>query len=103
MRGGGHKDEERTKLKHETGEYENPNSYIRLDGAEFLFGRDWQRRRGEVLERDGHRCVTCMKLLTMDTLHTHHIKERSKGGTDNIENLASKCSQHHIGSEGEHP
>jgi hypothetical protein len=102
-RGGGHKDEERTKLRQETGEFECHESYIRRDGAEFLFGCDKVRRYVEIFERDGHRCTACARLLEFRQMHPHHKLERSKGGDDSLENLTTLCGACHIGPSGQHP
>lgn len=102
MRGGGHRDEERTKLRQETGEYQNPASYVRNDGAEFLFGSDYHRRREECWERDNRRCVTCAKLLSIEQMQMDHDPPRSQGGDDRLEKVKTSCSECHIGPKAKH-
>lgn len=82
-RGGGHKDQEATKARH----FDDERSYVRNDGAEFLFGRDWQRRRREVWDRDERACVKCGKLAPLDMVHIDHKISRGDGGDDRAENL----------------
>ena len=50
-----------------------------------------QRR---VLERDGYLCQVpwCSKAAD----HAHHIRYRSRGGSDDLSNLTSLCAVHHL-------
>lgn len=53
----------------------------------------WARLRFEVLRRDGFRCRYCgARPIDGVRLTVDHIKPRSKGGTDDIENLLTACS-----------
>jgi len=47
-----------------------------------------------VLSRDGYKCQ-CRKKGCSDKLHVHHIKFRSKGGSDAPNNLITVCEKHH--------
>jgi 5-methylcytosine-specific restriction endonuclease McrA len=48
--------------------------------------------RTSVLNRDKHKCVECG---SKKGLHIHHKKHRSKGGTDDLENLMTLCELCH--------
>ena len=47
-----------------------------------------RKRRTEVFERDGYKCVTCG---TSDHLTLDHRIPRSRGGTNELENLQTMC------------
>lgn len=49
---------------------------------------EWMRLREHVFSRDGWRCVYCG---SAGTLEVDHIKPVSKGGSHQIENLATAC------------
>lgn len=102
MRGCGHRDEELTKIRHEIGDYTHPLSYVSVDMKEFLAGDDLRRRYEACWERDNRRCVECMKLLAFEEMHPHHKKERGKGGDDSLDNLETRCYEHHLGPLGMH-
>lgn len=53
--------------------------------------------RDEVLERDGHACVSCGN---RDDLHVHHIIPRGQGGENSKENLATLCANCHYYAHG---
>ena len=53
-----------------------------------LFG--YSNAREFVLERDNHKCVLCGKNRALET---HHVKEKSKGGADTVDNLVSLCAR----------
>lgn len=46
----------------------------------------WQRVRRQVLARDNYRCRACGSAEHIDV---HHLKLRSAGGTDTMENLVA--------------
>jgi 5-methylcytosine-specific restriction endonuclease McrA len=49
--------------------------------------RAWQKVRADVAFRDKHRCRACGTPAS----DVHHIKFRSAGGSDSVENLALLC------------
>ena len=109
MRGGGHIDKERTKIKQETGDFLDRNSYIRFDGKVFLGAEDMHALRHLALERDGHRCVTCGRPHTCTSFELHHKIKRSNGGDDSLDNVevlcptgTNGCEAPHRGRNGEH-
>ena len=53
-----------------------------------------------VLERDGFRCTKCG---CPDNLHVHHIKEKSKGGSNELSNLITLCRDCHAEEHKEEP
>lgn len=55
-------------------------------------GAEWERRRQAVLERDGYACVVCRATAT----HVDHITPRSRGGTDDMDNLQAMCQTHNL-------
>jgi hypothetical protein len=52
----------------------------------------WEMRKRQVLERDNWRCRKCSSVLQ---LQVDHIVNRSSGGTHNMENLQTLCSNCH--------
>jgi 5-methylcytosine-specific restriction endonuclease McrA len=62
-----------------------------LDGGKFS-GWKWQRRREEVLKRDGYRCVKCG---SAQDVKVHHRVWVSEGGSDDVRNLVTLCKEHH--------
>ena len=56
------------------------------------------RLRAEVFKRDGYRCVDC-GLTAKDgaKLHVHHIIPVSKGGKNELSNLATNCERCNLG------
>ncbi len=53
---------------------------------------DWEKRRRQVIERDGEQCSECGN---GGHLHLHHIKPLSKGGSNKISNLKLLCENCH--------
>lgn len=102
MRGGGKTDLELTKIRRELGDYTDPRSYVRPDGAEFLFGEDLTRRRRECWEKYKRRCACCAKYVTFDQFEMHHRKTRGRGGDDSLGNLQVLCADCHRGPNGKH-
>jgi hypothetical protein len=73
-------------------------SYVRLDGSEVLYGADWERRKLELWERAGGQCeqkTSFRHRCKSPADDPHHIKQRSKGRDDRIENLLALCRFHH--------
>jgi 5-methylcytosine-specific restriction protein A len=57
--------------------------------------RDWQKRRAEVLERDGHRCTFLLSdgaRCTEPATTVDHIVNIRNGGTHDLSNLRAACS-----------
>ena len=78
--------------------YRDRRSIVRPDGSEKLFGRDWKKRKEQLLERSGGRCEKVF--AGSERCHgraedPHHIKARSKGRDDRIENLIAVCRTCH--------
>lgn len=80
----------------------DPRSFISRDGREFLAGEDMSVRRHEVWERCGGFCekMGCNRNITEETMHTHHVKHRSKGGAENLNNLEALCGRCHKREHG---
>jgi hypothetical protein len=53
-----------------------------------------ERRASAVFERDAWRC-TIPGCRSYRNLHAHHIRFRSRGGSDALENLTTLCAAHH--------
>jgi hypothetical protein len=51
--------------------------------------------RHRVLARDGWRCAV-PGCSSMQNLHDHHIRFRSAGGSDALENRVALCAFHHL-------
>lgn len=47
--------------------------------------------RNEILKKDDFRCHYCKHPLTNRTMHIDHVLPRSKGGTDEPDNLVACC------------
>lgn len=60
------------------------------------YGWRWQQTRQRILERDGYLCVECMRdgRVTLAT-DVDHRTPKSKGGTDDPDNLQSLCADCH--------
>lgn len=54
-----------------------------------------ERRSHAVFERDGWRC-TVPGCRSYANLHDHHIRFRSRGGDDRLENRTTVCAAHHL-------
>lgn len=75
-----------------------PAHYLWKGGRFPSFGEHWWVQRRKALERDGYACRNCgvklQELSTPNLLGVHHIKARSRGGTNELENLITldtKC------------
>ncbi len=65
---------------------------------------DWDSRRKEVYRRDNYTCQNCgVKGGPKGgaELHAHHIVPKSKGGTHQLSNLKTVCSQCHNAIHGQ--
>jgi len=66
------------------------------------FFAEWERKdpygavlAHKVMARDGYRC-TVPGCRSRRGLHAHHISWRSRGGNDEMSNLTTVCSTHHL-------
>lgn len=75
----------------------DPRSFVSRDGRDFLAGEDMSVRRHMVWERCGGFCEApgCNRNISEETMHTHHVKPRSKGGAENLNNLEALCDRCH--------
>ena len=88
----------------ETGQFDPAALQAMEETGEVLQGRDYQRGkkyglanlREAVFKRDNYHCHICGKGVEDGViLHAHHIRYRSQGGTDRINNLLTVCSRCH--------
>jgi 5-methylcytosine-specific restriction endonuclease McrA len=56
---------------------------------------DWPSRRREVWERDCGQCRVCRQPVKLSNCDIHHLTPRSKGGSDEIDNLLLLCKPCH--------
>ena len=69
-----------------------------LEGTDYQHGKRYglANLREAVFTRDHYRCRICGKGVENGViLHAHHIRYRSEGGTDRINNLLTVCSKCH--------
>lgn len=60
------------------------------------YGTDWEKRRLAALERDKRLCVLCLQGgRPVAAQSVDHIVPKSKGGTDDLDNLQSLCRACH--------
>jgi 5-methylcytosine-specific restriction endonuclease McrA len=67
---------------------------------------DWEKRREDVLQRDGYKCTKCgypkgFKRRSRD-LHVHHIIPLYKGGSNSLSNLTTLCHICHRNIDKKH-
>ena len=86
--------------------FKNKKSFVRLfDGALILAGKDWKAQKQAAWERDQGLCqhkIGPTRICGSVAADPHHIVKRSKGGSDNLENLISLCRIHHEERHPEH-
>jgi hypothetical protein len=58
------------------------------------YPHDWEQIRKIILERDDYQCHDYDGYCS-GPLQIHHVKELSKGGTNNSDNLVTLCRYHH--------
>jgi hypothetical protein len=73
--------------------FNHKDSFISLDGHEYLRGQDWKDRQLEVLIRDKFACRVCN--TWEPPFDVHHILTRGEGGPDDLENLMLLCRKCH--------
>jgi hypothetical protein len=108
LRGGGSKkDNAATAEAKRTGRFRCKNSFIDLQGREFLASGDWTRRVKEMYQRDAGLCQWVVSkwqfdngeigeaLCGAEAKHPHHKVKRADGGDDSLSNLMSICIRHH--------
>jgi len=59
---------------------------------------DWEERRQEVISRAKEKCQECK--TKGESLHAHHIKPLSRGGSNKISNLMALCEGCHENKHG---
>jgi 5-methylcytosine-specific restriction endonuclease McrA len=69
-----------------------------------LVGLELEQLRIDCWNRDGRRCVICLRPVRLkagsfDSLHMAHVKGRGAGGPDVLENVVAKCMDCHSGLE----
>lgn len=57
---------------------------------------EWLNLQRQVFERDNFKCRNCNGRSKDFELHAHHIKDRTKGGEDSLENLVTLCKTCHV-------
>lgn len=69
---------------------ENPN----ITGREYQYGKlaYYRNLKSACKTRDNWKCTVCG---SSENLHVHHIKSRSKGGTDRLKNVLTVCRDCH--------
>ncbi len=84
----------------EPSEQETPQ-IPQLDSYSFVRAGLWW----DVLARDNWRCCKCGRSAKEDgvILHVDHIKPRSKGGTDDMDNLQTLCRKCNLGKSDKYP
>ena len=60
------------------------------------YGWAWVKLRRKVIARDKHLCQECLRqgIYTQGN-EVDHIRPKSQGGTDDLNNLEILCSRHH--------
>jgi 5-methylcytosine-specific restriction protein A len=60
------------------------------------YGHQWDKLRGQVLQRDAWLCVECKRNRFVEiATEVDHIVPKAKGGTDELDNLQSLCRTCH--------
>jgi 5-methylcytosine-specific restriction endonuclease McrA len=89
--------QKRDPMKTLTRAYLDERSFVSRSGGEFLYGEDVSVRRHEVWERSGGFCEEpgCNRCIDEETFEMHHIKHKSKSGSDDKSNLRACCRRCH--------
>lgn len=86
----------RDAIETERAQFEDPDSFVSLDGRLFLKRGDWYLQRDKALIRDGYKCQDCgVKDSWYNPITVHHIVKKSDNGSDDMQNLASLCWKCH--------
>ncbi|MGC2695248.1 MAG: hypothetical protein WA738_05595 [Candidatus Angelobacter sp.] len=77
--------------------FQDKRSYTKADGAEVLYGRDWDERRFELLQRSRGTCENVINGVRCrhDCEDPHHMELRSVRRDDRLSNLLAVCRQCH--------
>lgn len=72
------------------------DSFVGIDGHEYLAGRDWQIRKDELYARCRGECELktspqCWGWFTRKKMHPHHIVKGRIGRHDGLDNLLAAC------------
>lgn len=60
------------------------------------YGSQWEKIRERALKRDGYLCQVCLdKGIFTQAQAVDHIKAKTDGGTDDLDNLQSICNPCH--------
>ncbi len=65
--------------------------------AKRLKGEAWRKRCQEVWDRDDGLCILCGR---EGTSPPHHVQFKSRGGSDDMDNLATLCLADHEDAHG---
>ena len=93
-----------TNITMEMGNFDTQVLKAKEEGKPLPHGADYQHGerygiatlREAVFSRDGYKCQCCGKTISDGAiLHVHHIKYRSRGGTNSMTNLATVCDKCH--------
>ena len=93
-----------TDITMEMGNFDTQVLKAKEEGKPLPHGADYQHGerygiatlREAVFSRDGYKCQCCGKTISDGAiLHVHHIKYRSRGGTNSMTNLATVCDKCH--------
>ncbi len=86
--------------------YTDPKSFVRVDGSEVLFGKDWTRRKAELAKRSRGICERWSILHAPHDAfcrgqggEPHHIKKRWPVRDDRLGNLADLSHACHSGED----
>lgn len=82
--------EERERLRNESTYAERKRAKDR-ERMRLYRATDWGRLREAVFERDNFSCVYCGTNLVHEEPHCDHVLPFSRGGTNDIDNLATAC------------
>ncbi len=89
--------------------FQDPRSYVCLDGRQILYGKDWKARKAELWARCQGRCEKIVDTeirgggsigikairCRSEAAHAHHVTKRSVKRDDHLEALIAYCVLHH--------
>jgi 5-methylcytosine-specific restriction endonuclease McrA len=72
-----------------------------------MTGWQWSNTKRRILKRDGHRCTEVVdgpdgarRCEAIDELEVHHEIPLELGGTNDDDNLRTRCRPHHLARHG---